>query len=250
MAARDGPSGRLSAPRGLVSSTPGEGSCRMRLGGDSWLRWWAGSWSAAVGGIAVPSWCTGDTDDTAMTPEVGMPAHRRGVCSVVHCPPVVTRARGRCDSVGRRWKRLGVLVADTILGVPVKKASQEPTRVLDMVVDLTDQTKALPQRRRRPDKEDAALARGSKPSAKATASPARARKRPDKRTRRAGSTGAVVAATSSAGGRRRAEDRDGIELTTAGLVSAAEALAEAVRAQAVAIADLRAGLEPTRRAVR
>lgn len=131
-------------------------------------------------------------------------------------------------------------MAETILGVPVKKAPKEPIRVLDTVVDMTDQTKASPRRRRRRDTEDAARAGASKPSAKTTAAPARAKNRRAKRARRARTTGAVVAATSSADGRRSAQDRDGIELITADLVSATEALAEAARVQTAAIADLRA----------
>jgi len=40
-------------------------------------------------------------------------------------------------------------MAETILGVPVKAAPKELTRVLDTVVDLTDKAQVSPPRRRR-----------------------------------------------------------------------------------------------------
>jgi hypothetical protein len=51
------------------------------------------------------------------------------------------------------------------------------------------------------------------------------------------------AAPPSADGRGRPQDRDGIELITADLVDAAEALVEAARAHAAEIADLRTTLQ-------
>ena len=62
---------------------------------------------------------------------------------------------------------------------------------------------------------------------------------------RARSVRAVAGASAppSADGRGHAEGRDGIQVITADLVDAAEALAQAARARAVEIADLRTTLQ-------
>jgi hypothetical protein len=137
-------------------------------------------------------------------------------------------------------------MAERILGVPVKTAPKEPTRVLDAVVDLTDNAQLSPPRRLlRSSDEDAVQARAIEAdSTTATPPPTSGRKRRAK-SGRARSITAVAGASAppSADRRGHGKDRDGIELITADLVDAAEALAQAARAQALEIADLRSTLQ-------
>lgn len=160
------------------------------------------------------------------------------------CRPVV-RPRG---SVGCVDKERG-FVADTILGVPVKSAPKEPTRVLDTVIDLTDKREPPSLRRRHRSEESTARAGATQAGATTAAPPpslTRARKRRAERTPGARSTGIVSSAPPRPGRRRRAHNRDAIQPVTAHLVRVTESLAVAVRAQAAAVADLRAGLGPPR----
>ena len=78
-----------------------------------------------------------------------------------------------------------------------------------------------------------------------TATPPSGRERRAAGSSRARSVRAVAGASAppSADGRGHAEGRDGIQLITADLVDAAEALAQAARARAVEIADLRTTLQ-------
>lgn len=137
-------------------------------------------------------------------------------------------------------------MAETILGVPVKAAPKEPTRVLDTVVDLTDKAQTSPPRRRsRRSDKDAVQAHTIKADATNATPPTSGRKRRAAGSGRARSITAVAGASAppSADGRGQAEDRDGIQLITADLIDAAEALAQAARAHAVEIADLRTTLQ-------
>jgi hypothetical protein len=141
----------------------------------------------------------------------------------------------------------GSLMAETILGVPMQAAPKEPTRVLDTVVDLTNKPQVSPPRRRhRRSGEDVVQTDAIEAdSTTATPPPPSGRKRRAAGSGRARSITAVAGASAppSAGGRGHAKDRDGIELITADLVGAAEALAQAARAHAVEIADLRTTLQ-------
>jgi hypothetical protein len=136
-------------------------------------------------------------------------------------------------------------MAETILGVPVKTAPKEPTRVLDTVVDLTDKAHLSPRQLRRSSDEDAVQTDVIEAdSTTATPPPTSGRKRRADSSR-ARSIRAVAGASAppSADRRGQAQDRDGIEPITADLIDAAEALAQAARAQALEIADLRTTLQ-------
>jgi hypothetical protein len=137
-------------------------------------------------------------------------------------------------------------MTETILGVPVKAAPKEPTRVLDTVVDLTDKAQVSPpRRRRRASDKDAVQAHAIEAdSTTATPPPTSGRKRrADSSRARPIRAVAGASAPPSADRRGQAQDRDGIEPITADLIDAAEALAQAARAQALEIADLRTTLQ-------